>query len=74
MLRDSLPAGASIIFENPETGKFIQFALRGRENLICNVPTAILTVEEEKLRELMPKPQGIWRPVNSSPINADSTP
>jgi len=57
MLRDSFDVGASIIiFENPETGKFIQFALMGREGLICDVPTTILTVEEEeKLRELMPE-------------------
>ncbi len=56
MLRESLHAGASfIVFENPEKEKFIQFALIGREGLICDIPTTILTGgEEERLRELVP--------------------
>jgi len=57
MLRDSLYEGASfVLFENPESGRFIQFALIGRDGLICDVPLTMLSrEEEEKIRALMPE-------------------
>ncbi len=57
MLRDSLYAGNSfVIFENPATEKFIQFALIDGEGFICDVPITVLSPEEEeRIKTLMPE-------------------
>lgn len=54
-LTDDGEEGAFVIFENPDTKKFVQF-MKTEENIVCDVPLVELSDEEKsKIRLLLDK-------------------
>jgi len=52
LVKEGDPESSFIIFENPQTEKFVQFAFLG-EGLLCDIPLQELSKEEENVIKSM---------------------